>query len=339
MGDNLAKRLYDIGGVEGRQQRIPLRSIVFHRTGPIAHPRINLFDAVNNPKDRALVDSIKIHGFKRDYPLGGRENGRGNPLDGAVGSRRWNAAIIAERELLDEGKLTETDKQGNLALMVPVEVRACTDLEIWQWREEENADPLAVPDPPSVLSVTFRQMVALGATHEELARRHGNGFTADIVEALCRMPNLDPSLVSRFDSEEVPIAALGAVLDAPRDEQGALLDSIMVPLDHLPKEERTKRKIKAAIKEATRDEPVKETTKMLPRRKLDRVWEAVEERLNDPDDNKARGEKWEAFVKGIRFVIGGDPDALEGLPDYLIVTVKAAMAARKPGRKSNKAEE
>ena len=341
-GANLSQRLGDIGGKEDKAPKVPIRAIAFYPDEhALGHPRRHLFNPVPGSKDRRLVDSMK-RGYRKDYPLGCRERGRGNPLGLVCGSRRFNACIVAERELIEEGRLTTTDHDDNIALMIPVVVRAGSDLEMLAWRVEENSDDLAEPDTLSVLSATFRAMEGQGMEHDAIATVYGHGYTAETVETLCRMPNLYPSVVARFDSWEIPLEAMAAVLDEPHDEaaQLAMCDSIMVPLDHLPEEKRTKRRVKAAIKEATRDEPAKDRVVGLPRKKLERVWEAVEKKLDLSGDKHTAGESitWEVSAKMLRFVIGGDPDALEGLSSDLIATVTQALAKQKPGRKSGKKE-
>lgn len=237
-------------------------------------------------------------------------------------------------------------------------VRAC--LAANERREKRGDEPRTVRYVLRPKGKVTDEQLTTEIDVENVHRRHSGPL--DIAERIARystagtpddriafLSGCKPSEVSSY--ARINTLAAG-VRDAVRD--GRVAWRVAITLDSLPRDEQVAAlegmeargetrgsKGKQAAKEATGKGKSRsgDGSRMLPRKKLDRVWEAVEERLSDPDDNKARGKEWETFRRAIRFYASGDTGELNGLPDYLIVTVKAAMAARKPGRKANKDKE
>ncbi len=308
-GENVVKRMRDIGAVEGRLTRLPIRSIAFYEKGhALVHPRQHM------PVSRELVDSIK-GGWKDDYPLGVHEEGRGNPAGLVHGSRRYNAGLVAETELIAEGKLKP--KGDNPAqLMVPVVVLVGSELDLLKARRMENSDPLAEPDSPSVLSAEFRQMVALGMTHEECAKLQGNGYTAALVETLCQMPDLPAAVRAKFDAGEAPVTVMEALFDAAPKDRAALLDSMIESGATTP------RKAKKLVKKATGqgDKPR-------------RVSPAVAVAFLDHLENEV------APVAAVISYYEGDPKPLKEAKPKLFEKLEEIRATVRPGKKAAAKEE
>lgn len=174
---------------------------------PLAHPRRN------DPVDEELVQSI-MQGWERGSVLWVREDGPTLVL--IDGSQRINASKEAQR-------------RTGRPVLAEIAYFHGTDAEAVLFRLEANADPLKRPDSPSVLASTCKQAVLLDAsiTVDVLLRKMPRGIHRGELEALLRWDNLLPELRPRFDSGELPIGLLGAVLDAPRDQQTAVAERLL----------------------------------------------------------------------------------------------------------------
>ena len=212
-----------------------------------------------------------------------------------------------------------------------------TDEEMKLLRLQLNAERRA--DTASTLAYKFADLYAAGAGTDMATIATAACVSTDLVRALLCFPSFSVTVKEALE-RDLPVEAALAFADIPREEHEGVLASVMAQLGHLPSADRTPRKVKAAVKEAMRDEPVTDRAKGLPRKKLERVWEMVEDHLEttDPLSMLTTGAEWLAFTKGLRLAVGGDLSCLEGLPDDLIATVKGAMAKQKPGRKPGKKE-
>lgn len=216
------------GGIYGKKAdhpKVPVQSIRWP-TGAIAHPRQHL------PADRALVDDMKRRGFRPECPLIVRDGGvdeRGvRILDLVCGSRRLNAALVVELEFVAEGKCEEYVPGTESGWYVHIEFFKGDDRAVIAERLRENYDPLKLPDSPSVLYATYRQLAVLGMEPDEMPLAEKRGVTRGVLAALLDWPNIVEAAASRFESGEAPLALLPVVLDCPRDGQASALDRFIV---------------------------------------------------------------------------------------------------------------
>lgn len=205
MGLNAAARLKQ-GGVEikkGDALHAPIGDIWVPPKGhPLEHLRFR------DPVNREMVEDIKEYGVREAITV------REDPLPGGKrrlllvdGGNRTRDGLVAQEEM-------------GAVLYVPIRLFTGTDAEVLLERVRANADPLKRPDTVSVLARTVAQMARLGPLDvRAVAGVMPRGIGPAEVQALGRWGNLLAELRPRFDSGELPIGLLAAVLDAPRDEQ------------------------------------------------------------------------------------------------------------------------
>lgn len=204
---------FGVQAVKSTGVSVPVDDIFVPGEGhPLAHPRRD------DPLDEALVQSI-VRGWKEGSVVTVRE-------DGAPGDK-LQFTLIDGSQRINAGK--EAQRRTGRIVMVEIAYFFGSDAEAILYRLEANGDPTKRPDCPSVLASTCKQAVSLDAsiTVEVLLTKMPRGIGRGELEALLRWKNLVPELQPRFDSGELPIGLLGAVLDAPRDQQPEVAERLL----------------------------------------------------------------------------------------------------------------
>jgi hypothetical protein len=228
MGRNAADRLRD-GGIAAKKADAilaPIDDIWIPPKGhPLWHPR------QDDPVDEALVTSIMGGWRKGSCVLVRDDNVQSNGkrrLTLVDACRRTVNGREAQRRLRAAGILVATKDNPGANLYVEIEWFKGSDAELLLERLRRNReDPLKLADRPSVLAATAMQLAALHASSEAIADVMPKGVGRREVEALLDWPNLLAEVAARFDAGEAPLVFLRAVLDVPRDEQGAALEKLL----------------------------------------------------------------------------------------------------------------
>ena len=228
--------------------KVPLDSLYVVTTGSTAHPRWNL------DVEQSLIDYICRNGVPTDNQrMLVRESGihEGGPvatvdtekltvslvwsekhandqtvmLEMINGARRLKHGLIAQEILRETAPRTaplswDKDDPNDLgSLYVDVELFAGSDGELWIARLAANSDRNAKPDAPEVIALSIKMARKAGVSDGELLASCPRWVDAGLLDALGRWDNLVETLRPRFNSGEIPIQLLPAVLEAPRDKQ------------------------------------------------------------------------------------------------------------------------
>lgn len=117
---------------------------------------------------------------------------------------------------------------GGRVLMVLVEFFAGTDGELLLERLSRNDHGrFARTDRVSVLAFRVKQLTAAGVEEAAILAKCPVGLDRRTVEALGRWGNVAADLRPRFDSGEIPIQLLAAILEHDRAEQPAAADKLI----------------------------------------------------------------------------------------------------------------
>jgi len=193
-GLNRVKRLQK-DGIEIREDRqakkMTLSQITVPTTGQLAHPR------ASDPVDQELVDNIVENGILVPMKVWEQVGKDGKPVFLCVdGSRRKKAGHKAEEILRQAGKLAEGEE-----LWVKVEFFEGTEIEFLLARQQADGDPLKKPHVPSVIAMTFIQILKIDAEFPIAKMRAtcSSEYNDRIVEALTRWKSLPKAVQEAFD--------------------------------------------------------------------------------------------------------------------------------------------
>ena len=192
---NRVKRL-QADGVEIKEDRqakkMALSQITIPTTGTLAHPR------ANDPIDQALVDDIVEKGGILTPLRIWEQTDKGGKLVFLCvdGSRRKRAGHVAEEILRKNGQLGKDDE-----LWVKVEFFEGTEIEFLLARQQADGDPLKKPHVPSVIALTFLQILKIDPDFPIAKMRAtcSAEYNDRIVEALTRWKSLPKEVQDAFD--------------------------------------------------------------------------------------------------------------------------------------------
>jgi hypothetical protein len=208
-GLNRVKRLQalDIEIKDDRAStKMALSQLTIPTTGVLAHPR------ADRPVSQALVDNIvEEGGILKPLKVWEQTDKEGKPVFLIVdGSRRKKAGHEAEKILQKTGKLAEDGE-----LWVKVDFFEGTEIDFLLARQEADGDPLKEPHSPSVIAVTFIQILKIDPEYpiDDVRDKDGNivrtGLRSTvskeyanprIIEALTRWKSLPKDVQDAFDN-------------------------------------------------------------------------------------------------------------------------------------------
>jgi len=221
-GLNRVKRLQK-DGVEIKEDRqakkMALSQITIPTTGPLAHPRAN--DVI----DQALVDDIVENGILMPLTVWEQTGKDGKLVFLCVdGSRRKRAGHEAEKILRSTGKLGKDEE-----LWVKVELFEGNEIEFLLARQKADGDPLKKHHVPSVIALTFIQILKLDPDFPIAKMRAtcSAEYNDRVVEALTRWKSLPKAVQDAFDNgieiegvvRPVPIGLLPGMDKFPTEDK------------------------------------------------------------------------------------------------------------------------
>lgn len=138
------------------------------------------------------------------------------------GARRIMHAREAERRMHASGALAQ-DK----AFYVEVDFYTGDERGALLERLKRNTDPLKKEDAPSKIALTAIAYARVGGDIRDLLPVVPRSIGESELRSMLRWHDLLPEVAAEFDAGTAPIGLLGAVLDAPREEQGATLTKLV----------------------------------------------------------------------------------------------------------------
>ena len=229
-GLNRVKRL-QADGIEIKEDRqakkMALSQITIPTTGTLAHPRANA------PIKQTLVDDIVENGILMPLKVWEQTGKDGKPVFLCVdGSRRKRAGHEAEKILRESGKIGKDDE-----LWVKVEFFEGTEIEFLLARQQADGDPLKEPHMPSVIALTFLQILKIDPEFPIAKMRAtcSAEYNDRIVEALTRWKSLPKDVQDAFDNgleiegvlRPVPIGLLPAMDKVSKEEKLGFLAELV----------------------------------------------------------------------------------------------------------------
>lgn len=315
-------------------------------TGDTAHPRWLL------PPDAELQEVIREKGIPGRFLVREPGNREGRPtftvnektgdvtagwtvLSGVEtrvvevidGARRLKNALLVQAYLRRTAPKsaplapdTKADPDAPWHLWVDLETFAGSDAELWIARLQAN-NPRNLPDSPSVLAASIAAVKRCGATETEMEavyRSMRPRVSPAEMEALSRWGNLVPELRPRFDSGEIPLAALPKVLDAMPDKQVEVAEMLKAS---------GATTTAAATRATNKDKAKKAVAKGDAPKRLEK--RALAELVLSASRQAPTNLRMAAFAAGLRIAAGlGGP-----IPDEFKPLVEAAITPKKAPKK------
>lgn len=306
--------------------------------GDTAHPRWD------EPLDAELQEVIRDRGVPDRFVVKERGKREGRPtfivdekagkvtaewseshgdetlvLEVIDGARRLKNALIVQAQLRRTAPRSaplqpnKADPDGPWHLWVALDTFAGTDAELWIARLQAN-NPKNLPDSPRILAISIAAAKRCGADMDVVYRSMRPRISPAEMEALSRWGNLVPELRPRFDSGEIPLAALPKVLDAMPDKQVEVAEMLKAS---------GATTTAAATRATNKDKAKKAVAKGDAPKRLEK--RALAELVLSASRQAPTNLRMAAFAAGLRIAAGlGGP-----IPDEFKPLVEAAIAPKK----------